>query len=404
MATRMRQLVRPPEMRRVGDSSRVATSWAELQKQYVEELVDKWSWLLEGTKKQKLTPIPERLWPAMAMLFENQVAHSSRGVLGEATLSGDQTLPQVYALPIIRKVFPALIVNKIASLQPMGANSGGVAKIYYLNAYREDVSPETNLSENDYDYSVGSEGSVPKRVRLEITSDSLTAVKDILGAVWSSEAQEDVRGSLGIDVENELVEQTAGEVLREIEQRVVYDIENLASAGDVTWSKTPSSSYTAKQWYETLFDALIDADTNIQKWRYRHADWIICGTEFASYLRKCADWTTIPRNNDIEQTLQTGVELIGEFTGQWDVYQSFYMSSNVAIMGVYPRTTLDTGYVYAPYIPLEVTPLVYASYDGPSADSPGRYVNNDEWTRSIRTRYGKKMVVPQMFAKITITS
>ena len=212
-------------MRQLSEGAGGATNWAEMQKQYVDELLTKWGWLLEGTKKQNLTPIPERLWPAMAMLFENQAAFSARGVVGEATLSGDQTMPQVYALPIIRKVFPALIINKIASIQPMGANSGGVAKIYYLNAFREDVSPETNLSENDYDYTVGSEGSVPKRVRLVISSDSLTAVKDILGAVWSSEAQEDVRGSLGIDVENELVDQTSGEILREIEQRVVYDIE-----------------------------------------------------------------------------------------------------------------------------------------------------------------------------------
>lgn len=401
MPTNMRTTVRPPELR-VIDEAAPAQTWYDMRREYVDALITKWAWLLEGTKKQKLTPIPERLYPAMAILFENQQA-LCRGVVTEATLTTAIAMPETFALPIIRRVYPQLIINKIASIQPMPASSGGVARIFFLDFYREDVTPNTNLTESDYDYTVGEENSVPPRVRMAVTDDTITAVKDILGATWSTEVMEDARGTLGLDVEGELLSQAAGEILRELEQRVVYDILNLASAGNVNWSPTVPADHTTKQWYETLMFSLLDADALIQQWRYRHADWIIAGPTAASYIRKCTDWKSDPRNQEMDQPFGVGVEKIGEVVGFWDVYQSFYVTSNMALMGIYPRSQLDTGYIYAPYVPLEMMPLVYAEYEGPSDTNPGMYKNTDKWSRNIRTRYGKKMVVPRMFATITIT-
>ena len=64
----------------------------------------------------------------------------------------------------------------------------------------------------------------------------------------------------------------------------------------------------------------------------------------------------------------------------------------------------DTGYIFAPYIPMAAMPLVYAEYDGPAGTDPGVYRNVDKWTRNVRTRYGKKVVVPELFATITLTA
>jgi len=372
---------------------------------YSRALVEKWAWLLEGTKKQNLTPIPQHHWEGMAILFENQQAISNGMLATEATLKTDVTLPQKYALPIIRKVYPQLIAMKIASVQPMPLSSGGVMNVYYQDFKREDVDPETSLTVLDSDYAQSSENAVPKRVKMEITKQSVEADKKILGASWSTEIQEDARGALNIDVEAELVDQMAQEILREIDQIVLAEILLWAGSGNVNWHWTMGATYTAaKDWYETLGHACIDAEDLIYGNRYRKADWIVCGRNFTKYIRKMQDFKPTPRTQPpISASL--GVEQIGTVTGFWDVYQTMMINTNRAIMGVYPRSQTDTGYVFAPYIPLAPMPLIYAEYAGPSdATMPGAYKNVDKWSRNVRTRYAKKMVVPDLFSTLSISA
>ena len=378
--------------------------YVRARRAYVRALTEKWAWLLEGTKKQNLTPIPTHQWEAMAILFENQQAISN-GIATEATLKTDVTLPQRYALPIIRKVYPQLIAMKIASVQPMPLSSGGVMNVYYQDFKREDVSPETSLTVLDSDYAQSSENAVPKRVKMEITSQSVTADKKILGASWSTEIQEDARGALNIDVESELVDQMAMEILREIDQIVLAEILLWAGSGNVNWHWTMGDTYTsAKDWYETFGHACIDAEDLIYGNRYRKADWIVCGRNVTKYVRKMQDFMPTARTQP-PISAQLGVEQVGTVTGFWDVYQTMMIDTNRAIMGVYPRSTTDTGYVFAPYIPLAPMPLVYAEYASPTdVTMPGAYTNVDKWSRNVRTRYGKKLVVPNLFATLSISA
>lgn len=372
------------------------------RRNYSKALVNKWAWLLEGTKKQKLTPIPEHMHEAMAILFENQQA-ICRGYTTEQTLKTDIALPEKYALPIIRQVYPQLIVNKVASMQPMPLASGGVARIFYQDFQRENAS-NTSLSTLDSDYAIGAENSVPKKVKMVITSSTVTAIKDILGAVWSTEVQEDARGALGIDVEGELVQQMGMEIMREIEQRVLAEMLLWASAGNVNWSWTNSGTYADKEHYETLGHALIDMDDLIYGQRYRSGEWIIAGRNVIKYIRKMQDFRPEPRNLE-DMPFNMGVQLVGRIEGFWDVYMTPMIDTNRAIMGIYPRSMTDTGYVYAPYIPLTPMPLVYAEFqDHDDATMPGAYVNTDKWSRNIRTRYGKKLVLPQLFATLSISA
>jgi len=96
---------------------------------------------------------------------------------------------------------------------------------------------------------------------------------------------------------------------------------------------------------------------------------------------------------------------VGRVEGFWDVYMTPYIPSARGIMGCYPRSVIDTGYVFAPYIPLAPMPLVYAEFMGPSdATLPGAYVNTDKWSRNVRTRNAKKMVVAELYSTITITA
>ena len=378
-------------------------SFVAQRRRYVEQLVDKWMWLIEGEKKQNLLPIPERQWEMMAILFENQMA-VGQGLFSEETTKTDVALPVKFSLPIVRNVYPQLIATKIASVQPMPLSSGGVANVFYQDFLREDVDPETSLTQDDSDYAISEENAVPKRVKMEITKQTITATKDILGATWSTEVQEDARGALGINVESELVFQMSQEILREMDQRILGEILLWAGAGNVNWAWTMGSGYTtAKSWYETLGHALIDAEDLIYGYRYRSADFVIGGRNFVKYIRKMQDFKPEPRNQP-PNIFKMGVELVGRIEGFWDVWLTPFINTNRAIMGYYPRTQTDTGYVYAPYIPLAPMPLVYASYSGPSESDAGAYKNTDKWSRNVRTRYGKKLVVPQAYSTLSIAA
>jgi len=380
--------------------------WVEERRQYVSALIDKWQWLLEGTKKQQLRPIPQEHWGALAMLFENQAWATKRyeqSVL-EATTTGDAVLPVTYTLPIIRNVYPNLIVMKIASVQPLPASSGGVGNVFYMDFLREDAG-DTNLTVPDSDYAFRGENEVPRRVKMQIQKTTITAEKMILGASWSSEIEEDARGALNIDVENELITQMSLEIQREIDQIVLNEILLWAEAGNVNWSWTMPGSYvSAKDYYQTIGHALVDMEDLIYGSRYRQMDWVIAGRNVVKYIRKMQDFKPAPRNQPIDP-FQVSVEFVGRLEGFWDVYLTSHINTNRAIGGCYPRSQTDTGYIFAPYIPLMPMPKVYAEFM-PLDDSamPGAYVNTDKWSRNVRTRFGKKLVVPELYATMSISA
>jgi len=374
------------------------------QEAYVDSLIDKWEFFLgEGTKKHPLKPIPRNLWRAMAIIFENQSIASTRGAMSEQTLTTDVTLPVKYALPIVRDVFPQLIISKIASIQPLPMSSGGTGQVFYLDFLREDVTPNTNVTSQDSDYAFSLENEVPRRLKMTVEAETLTATKDILAATWSTEVQEDARGAIGLNVPAELVSACGSEILRELEQRMLNEILAGAGAGNVNWSWTVPTGYTTKEWYETLHHAFIDAQALIYNNRYRNADWIICGVNLAGYVMKGADFTPLERMVPPGPQL-SGVRLIGTKTGFWDIYMTPYINTNKAIMGTYPRSTIDTGYVFAPYIPLAAMPLVYADFRERGHAREGAYENKDKWSRNVRTRNAKMMVVSSMYATITISA
>lgn len=374
------------------------------QEAYVDALIDKWEFFLgEGTKKHPLTPIDKKLWRAMAIIFENQSIASSKGMRSEQTLTTDVTLPVRYALPIVRDVFPQLIIAKIASIQPLPMSSGGTGQVFYLDFLREDVTPNTNVTAPDSDYSFSLENEVPRRLKMTVEAETLTAEKDILAATWSTEVEEDARGALGLNVGAELVTACGAEILRELEHRMLNEILTGAGAGNVNWAWTVPAGTLAKDHYETLHHAFIDAQVLIYNNRFRKADWIICGVNVAAYVQKGASFVAFDRMTPPGPQL-SGVEQLGTRTGFWDMYVTPYINTNKAIMGTYPRTTIDTGYVFAPYIPLAAMPLMYADFRERGHAREGAYENKDKWTRNVRTRNAKMMVVNTLYATITIAA
>ena len=378
------------------------SDWVEERRRFVEALVDKWQWLLEGTKKQKLPPIEQKHWEPMAILFENQYMYTKR-YLSEATRQSDVQLPLTYSLPIIRRVYPNLVAMKCASVQPMPMSSGGTMNVFYQDFLREDAG-NSSLTVPDSDYAYNVENAVPKRIKMQIIKQSVTAEKKILMASWSQEVEEDAMGALNIDVESELVTQAALEIQREIDQIVLAEMLLWASAGNINWAWTIPALTSAHDHYQTLGHACVDMEDLIYGQRYRRGDYIIGGRRLVRFLRKMQEFKPEPRNQPFDP-FKVGVELVGRIEGFWDVYLTAHINQDRGIMGVYPTSQTDSGYIFAPYIPLMAMPKVYAEalpYD--DATLPGALINTDKWTRNVRTRFAKKFAVPQLFSTISIAA
>ena len=366
---------------------------------YYEGCINKWMWLLEGPG---LKPLPKKLWGPLSILFENQSRFTTQ--LREDTLTTDMTLPVRYTLPMIRQIFGRLFATKLCSIQPMPLTSGGVANCYFLKFKRE-TGGTSYLTTLDSAWAHSGEKQLPKLGKLELTSQAVSAVKDMLAACWSQEAMEDAKAA-GIDVEAEMIRALSDEIAREVDQRILGEMMAGAAAGNATWHWTMGGGYvTAKDWYETLGHALVDADALIYALRQESAQYVVAGTSLFNYICKMA--TFVPRggsNNPADsadaEPNYVGAEHQGTFMGYWDIWRSGLIPSTMGLIGRYPTNWLNAGYIYMPYIPLAAMPLVY----GEMNTSTGAYENRDAWTRNIRTRWGRWYAVKQLFATITISS
>ena len=391
--------------------------YAERQKAHIAKVVKRWEWYLSGQIpaeikkklgiKEDLKPIPAKDWPMMAMMFENTTeANRPPATMYEALTKADVALPAKWFLPVIRDVFAALIMNRICGVQPMPPESGGTMAVFFKHTYRED-DPGNDVVNADSDYSVAAENAVPKRLYFQITKQSVEATKRMLMATWSTEVEEDARGALGIDVEQELITDMSQEILRELEQVVIGEMWAGAALANVHWHRTYpiGATYSYTDHYQTLFHTLVDADQEVYDAQHRRADYIICGSTVAAYLDKAKIWNSTPSEKASPSDMSSGVEERGNISNRWTVFTTPYLGTNDALMGLWPSSSIDAGYIWAPYIPLMPMPKIYAEeLPWDDATLPGALLGVDKWTRYVRTRNAKLLVQPRKFVRVSIVA
>ncbi len=391
--------VKPQSERNAEEIARITAKWACV-------LGDEMR--LEDGTKIRMKPVPQRIgvnnvWPMMAQLLENQALKNPMPrSFYEATTTSNVSLPMFQTLPVIREIFPALFVLKIASVQPMPPSSGGKATAFWWKTYRADADPVTQRTIADSGYALSGERQVPKRMSAALTSQLITAITDKLAATWTTELEEDLLGVMGIDINSEMLQAMAGEMLHELEQRVLTEISNGASAGNVIWDAKLRTGHTEWESHETLFHAILDAQKNVMTKRHRDTNYIMGGISATTYLLKSQRF--VGTGSHEVGPVSSGVRLEGTYNGKWDVYSSPYLPDDELIVSYYPQSMLHAGYIYMPYVPIMPMPKQYADmrpYD--DEDLPGAYVNTDSWTQNVRTRYGKYLCEPDMFAKVIIT-
>lgn len=366
---------------------------------------ERWAYLTEGLDdaRRRLTEV----------LLDNEntmlTQRAQRGSLFEDVVTtANYPAFTTFAFPLIRRVFPRLIANELVSVQPMSQPTG---KVFYFDIeYSATGSPPTNdrvdlLDTFNGDYTAGvDEAEVVPELDLRISSADVSAESRKLKAKWSMESEQDLFAYFGLNAENELMSAVSDEIAREIDREIITDLYNFAGAGNTNWSKSggsnaPYTNLDPKVWQKTLYDAIVDSNSIIYKKRYRNANWIVVSADVATRLEKLDEFRLFPSADPVGTIVQ-GPNLFGTLAGRFTVYKdpwsagtldSGHLMNDTILLGFKGTTALDTGYIWAPYIPLLTTP--------PFTDP-----NVMTTVRGMMTRFAKKGVIPECYATVTLTT
>ena len=245
-------------------------------------------------------------------------------------------------------------------------------------------------------------GYIPE-IDIKVDSVAVTAVTKKLKAKWSPELGQDLNAYHNLDAEVELTSILSEQIALELDQEILNDLVKGATAGTYYWSRRPGKfvdrstgvtladpaadfTGTVSEWYETLLETINDVSAQIHRKVLRGgATFVVCSPEAANILEFTAGFRAKVTHDDDKGT--PGAVNVGTLSGKWDVHVDPYFPRNVILVGRKGSNFLESGYVYSPYVPLQVTPTIF----GPEDFVP---------RKGVMTRYAKKMVRPDMYGLV----
>ena len=238
-------------------------------------------------------------------------------------------------------------------------------------------------------------------VDLELKSEAIVAKTRKLKAVWTPELAQDLNAYHSIDAEAELTSMLSDYISLEIDLEILDMLKSNALTTEYwsatigeefdgsSWSAGNSAlAYQKNTWFQTLGTKLNKVSNKIHQLTLRGgANFVVASPDVCTILESIPAFS-VSADKDAS-SFAAGVTNIGSLSNRYTVYKNPYMTSNEILLGFRGSNFLETGAVYAPYVPLIMTPLVYDP-------------NNFTPRRGVMTRYAKKMVRPEYYGKIFI--
>jgi len=232
-------------------------------------------------------------------------------------------------------------------------------------------------------------------VSFDLQAVTVSVTERKLRASWSPELAQDVSAFHNIDAEAELTALLSEEVAAEIDREILRDLRK-GAAWDLRWDyngwkrfSAGQAPYTQKDWNQTLITAINQLSAQIHKSTLRGgANWIVCSSEVSAIFDDL-EYFHVSNAAPEQDQYNMGIEKVGTLSGRFTVYRDPYFPANQVLIGHKGTSLLDTGYVYAPYVPLQLTPTMYNPF-------------NFTPIKGIMTRYAKKMVNNRFYGRITV--
>lgn len=241
-----------------------------------------------------------------------------------------------------------------------------------------------------YDYNMECNQDLPE-INLVIESEDIFAKTRKLKAVWSYEAQQDLRAQHNLDAEAELTAVLAQEINLEIDREILQDLRS--NAGTVaTWDFNTALGDTIKEKYESLYVKVVEISNIVHRKTLRGGcNWIVTSPEVASIFETAtAGFAPAPSETF---TSSLGIQYVGTVNARWRLYKDPLFPTNQMLLGYKGDSYMDAGYFYCPYVPLTQTPVVL----DPESFCP---------RKGILTRYGKKLLREgaKFYARLSIAN
>jgi hypothetical protein len=234
-------------------------------------------------------------------------------------------------------------------------------------------------------------------VSFDLESVTVSVVERKLRASWSPELAQDVSAFHNIDAEAELTALLSEQIAAEVDREILRDLRK-GAAWTAKWDYnewkygnggSSFAGYTQKDWNQTLITKINQISAQIHKTTLRGgANWIIVSSEVSAVFDDL-EYFHVSNAHPEQDQYNMGIEKVGTLAGRYQVYRDPYFPANKILIGHKGKSLLDAGYVYAPYVPLQLTPTMYNPF-------------NMTPIKGIMTRYAKKMVNNRYFGVITV--
>ena len=245
--------------------------------------------------------------------------------------------------------------------------------------------------------------SIPE-INIQMQSEAIVAKTRKLKAVWTPEFAQDLNAYHSLDAEAELTSIMSEYISLEIDLEILDMLIESASAGTEYWSAQNNLSLASTgvvdadlgfynsqgQWFQTLGTKMQKLSNIIhQKTLRGGANFMVCSPTVATIIESIPGFASTSDGDAAKMSYAFGVQKAGTINSRYTVYKNPYMTENTILMGFRGGQFLEAGAVFAPYIPLIMTPLVY----DPETFTP---------RKGLLTRYAKKVVRPEFYGKIFV--
>jgi hypothetical protein len=235
-------------------------------------------------------------------------------------------------------------------------------------------------------------------VSFDLQSVTVSVTERKLRASWSPELAQDVSAFHNIDAEAELTALLSEQIAAEVDREILRDLRK-GAAWTAKWDYNEwryggtggatLQGYTQKDWNQTLVTKINQISAQIHKTTLRGgANWIVVSSEVSAVFDDL-EYFHVSNAGAEQDSYNMGIEKVGTLSGRYQVYRDPYFPPNKILIGHKCKSLLDSGYIYAPYVPLQLTPTMY----NPFTMTP---------IKGIMTRYAKKMVNNRYFGVINV--
>jgi hypothetical protein len=234
-------------------------------------------------------------------------------------------------------------------------------------------------------------------VSFDLQSVTVSVTDRKLRASWSPELAQDVSAFHNIDAEAELTALLSEQIAAEIDREILRDLRK-GAAWKLKWDYNEwrrlggtgaAIPYTQKDWNQTLITKINQISAQIHKATLRGgANWIVISSEVSAVFDDL-EYFHVSNADPSQDQYNMGIEKVGTLAGRYQVYRDPYFPAGKILIGHKGSSLLDAGYIYAPYVPLQLTPTMFNPF-------------NFTPIKGIMSRYAKKLVNNRYYGVIDV--